>query len=107
MIDPTKEPLVLVAGPEPGIRGIYPRNPDGSLVSVDRVYRDIRQGRGGIYLECVYTPRLATSREAVARFFARLTEARTAAAPDAGHQSLAARERAKTKVEERLDRLGI
>jgi hypothetical protein len=71
MIDPLAEELITPTA----ATQLYPRGPKGKKVHVARVYRDMLHGSHGVVLEHVRTPRLATSREAVARFFARLTRA--------------------------------
>ena len=103
MIDPLTEPLI-----RPDLAAaLYPVGADGKPVHVSRVYRDMKHGRDGIRLEFVRTPRLATSREAVARFFHRLTEA--AARPPVGGScpSRTNPRRADRDVDRELDRLGI
>ena len=64
MIDPLTEELV---SPREAAK-LYPRGRGGKVVHVSRVYRDILHGHDGIRLESISTPRLATSRQAVARF---------------------------------------
>jgi hypothetical protein len=71
MIDPLREELIT---PAEAAR-CDPRKADGRRARVRRVDRDRPRGPHGVRLESVRTPRRATSREAVARFFARLTEA--------------------------------
>jgi hypothetical protein len=103
MIDPLKEALIrpkLAAA-------LYPVGEDGKPVHVCQVYRDMRYGRDGILLESVRTPRLATSREAVARFFHQITAARKWSPPRGGYRSPSARSRANSEVERELDGLGI
>ena len=70
MIDPLEEELITPAD----AARYYPRGPSGRRVHVSRVYRDMLHGHDGVVLESIRTPRLATSREAVGRFFTRLTE---------------------------------
>jgi hypothetical protein len=67
----------------------------------------MKYGRNGIVLESLRTPALATSREAVARFFQRLTEALATSPVVRGHGRPAAPCRANQCVEHELDRLGI
>ena len=71
MIDPLTEDLVWPAA----ATSHYPRGPDGKKVHISNVYRDMKKGHMGIVLESIRTPRLATSRQALARFFARLSQA--------------------------------
>ncbi len=84
---------------------LYPRGPGGRKVHISRVYRDMKTGRDGIVLESIRTPRLATSRQAVARYFRRLTEA------DRLHGRVTSNEPPKKRDDERveheLDRLGF
>lgn len=101
MIDPLVEDLITPAE----ATAIYPRGPNGKKVHVGKVYRDMKHGVWGIVLESIKTPRLATSRQAVARFFRRLSEASRPAVA-ANHQEVA-RNRANDEVERELDRLGF
>src|SRR4051812_46174754 len=102
MIDPLSEDTIW-----PTVAAdLYPRGPEGRKVHVSRVYRDMKRGRYGIVLESIHTPRLATSRQAVARFFQRLTEVRQSASGRTS-QTEPARERANVEVERELDRLGL
>ena len=101
MIDTLVEDLITPAE----ATALYPRGPTGKKVHVSKVYRDMGRGVRGIVLESVRTPRLATSRQAVARFFRRLSEVSRPAAPAA--RSDVARERANHVVEQELDRLGF
>ena len=99
MIDPLTEEVIY---PNAAIK-LYPRGADGRTPHVSRIYRDMKRGCGGVVLESVRTPKLATSREAVARFFRRLTEA----AEPAGTKPMPARPRSTRDVEHELDRLGL
>src|SRR4051812_6611550 len=101
MIDPLKEDLIW---PTEATK-LYPRGPGGKKRHVSQVYRDMKVGHRGIVLESIRTPKLATSREAVARFFHRLTEASGPAQP--APRSQAGRERSDRDVERELDRLGF
>lgn len=82
----------------------YPSGPMGRKAHVSRVYRDMTRGFRGIVLESIRTPKLATSRQAIARFFRHLTEAgrRDNPAPSA-----APRRSPDPRVERELDRLKI
>jgi hypothetical protein len=103
MIDPLTEPLIR---PSEATR-LYPAGANGKPIDVTRVYRDMRHGRDGIRLESIRTPRLATSREAVARFFLELTAARATSPEVRGHRRPTAPPRANQQVERELDRLRI
>jgi hypothetical protein len=95
-IDPLTEDLIW---PTEAAK-LYPRGPGGKTVHVGRVYRDMKRG-----LESIRTPRMATSRQAVARFFRRLSEVSRPTEP-ANHNNVA-RVRATQEVEQALDRLGF
>ena len=100
MIDPLVEQLI-----SPTVAtGLYPRGPDGKKVHVSKVYRDMKRGHRGVFLESVHTPKLATSREAVARFFHRLGESYRSPSPVAAPAS---RGRKAEAVERELDSLGF
>jgi hypothetical protein len=86
---------------------MYPVGPGDKFPHPSRVYRDMKYGRNGIVLESLRTPTLATSRQAVARFFVKLTEARATSSEASGHRRPNARPRANQLVERELDRLGI
>jgi hypothetical protein len=101
MIDPLLEELITPTE----ATALYPRGPSGRKVHVSRVYRDIECGFKGIKLESIRTPRLATSRQAVARYFRRLSEASNRAATQI--HSDPKPERTNHEVERELDRLGI
>jgi hypothetical protein len=91
-IDILKEALIT----PPEAAELYPGGP----VDVSHVYRDIKVGHGGIRLEHLRTPRIATSREAVARFFAALTAAHATPRPPGGRPSTARRARADRLVDD-------
>ncbi len=98
MIDPLTEELIT---PTEATR-YYPRDHCGRKPHVSTVFRHMKSGVRGVVLESIRAPKRCTSREAIARFFGRLSEqtgqepARTPAArvPD-------------RRVEEELDRLGL
>lgn len=102
MIDPLVEDLITPAE----ATALYPRGPNGKKVHVSKVYRDMNRGVWGIVLESINTPRLATSRQAVARFFQQLSEASRPAAP-AMHNDPARGRANHVVVEQELDRLGF
>lgn len=101
MIDPLLEDLI---SPKEAAR-IFPRGPRGKHPHVSLVYRAMKSGCRNVVLESVRAPRLATSREAVARFIARLTEQAVRATPPI--RNAAARERHVEQVERGLDLLRI
>jgi hypothetical protein len=101
VIDPLTEEVITPAE----AAALYPRGPSGKKVHVCKVYRDMSRGCHRIVLESIRTPRLATSRQAVARFFRRLTDRRHQATPPSDVATV--RERARREVEQELDRLGI
>ena len=113
MIDPLIRSLIILAQIDPltedlitpaAATALYPRGPGGRKVHVSRVYRDMKIGVRGVRLESVKTPRLATSRQAVARFFARLSEGSRPAVALSRHP---AQQRNSNAVEQELDRLGF
>ena len=101
MIDPMTEDLVF---PSEATR-YYPRRADGRKVHVATVHRHMKHGSRGIILESIRTPRLATSRQAISRFFRRLSESesQTGSSPP----SRPARAITTRDVEKELDRLGL
>lgn len=101
MIDPLTEDLVL---PELAT-GLFPRQPNGKKIHVSAIYRYMKYGCRGVLLESIRTPRLATSRQAVARFCRRLSEVSRPAAPASRND--VTKERANHAVERELDRLGF
>ena len=101
MIDPLAEDLITPAE----ATGLYPRGPRGRKVHVSKVYRDMGRGARGVVLESISTPRLATSRQAVARFFRRLSEASRPLEPATRND--VGRTRPDSRVEQALDRLGF
>jgi hypothetical protein len=101
MIDPLLEDLITPAE----ATNLYPRRRGGRKVHVSRVYRDMHHGIRGVCLEHLRTPRLATSRQAVARFFRRLSEPTTPPGPSRSVRPNPAR--AARDLERELDRLGI
>jgi hypothetical protein len=101
MIDPLTEDVIL---PSEATR-IFPKGPNGKHPHVSFIYRAMKTGCRGVVLESIRTPRLATSRQAVARFLQRLSASgRPTSAPARG---LEGRERANREVEIELDRIGI
>ena len=100
MIDPTKEELIT---PNEATR-YYPRSARGKKVHISKVYRDMQVGHQGLKLESIRTPRLATSREAVSRFFHRLSGKPGKEASKTQKSNRYGEER---QVEQELDRLGI
>lgn len=101
MIDPLVEDLITPAE----AADLYPKGRGGRKVHVAVVYRHMGPGVRGVVLESVRTPRLATSRQAVARFFRRLSEVRRP--PTLANPADPARGQAVRAVEQELDRLGF
>ena len=99
MIDPLAEELISPSA----AAGLYPRGPEGKKVHVSKVYRDMKRGHRGISLESVRTPKLATSRQAVARYFRRLDDAMRPTTPARPTST----GRAAGSVDRELDRLGF
>jgi hypothetical protein len=101
VIDPLLEDLITPSD----ATSLYPRGPTGKKVHVSKVYRDMNQGVRGVFLESIRTPRIATSRQAVARFFRLLTElSRSPRQPTSTRES---HQRAGDRVDQELDRLGF
>jgi hypothetical protein len=100
LIDPLYEELIT---PREATR-YYPRNSRGRKVHVAKVYRDMQVGKHGVKLECLRTPRLVTSKEAIARFFKRLS---IGAQPDLRVPTGLKRSRDGERIERELDRIGI
>jgi hypothetical protein len=101
MIDPLSEDVIV---PSEATR-IFPKGPNGKHPHVSFIYRAMKTGCRGVVLESIRTPRLATSRQAVARFLDRLTASgRPSSAPARGLQE---RGWANPEVEIELDRIGI
>jgi hypothetical protein len=86
---------------------LYPRGPSGKTVHVSRVYRDMKRGRDGIVLESIRTPRMATSRQAVARFFRALSEAHQPTGQVTIRSRSSESMQSDRSVEQELDRIGI
>ncbi len=102
MIDPLVEELITPTE----ATAIYPRGPRGKKVHVSKVYRDMDRGVRGVVLESIHTPRLATSRQAVARFFRLLSEAsRRSVSPSVA--APVSRGRTSEAIERELDLLGF
>src|SRR5690349_5080923 len=70
MIDPLSEDLI----PPTEATSLFPRNRRGKRLHVTVIYRYMSKGCRGVVLESLRTPRLVTSRQAVARFIRRLSE---------------------------------
>lgn len=100
MIDPLREELIP---PKKATRH-YPRSPRGKWVHVSRVYRDIQVGKNGVRLEALRTPRLVTSKEAIARFFHRLSDGASQQSPALTSKN---QSRDDERIERELDRIGI
>ncbi len=101
MIDPLTEDLIL---PREATR-LFPPSPKGKRLHVSAVYRYMSVGVRGIILESIGTPRKCTSRQAVARFLARLNPlTRPTTSPV---RDRFASERIDRDVEPELDRLGF
>jgi hypothetical protein len=101
LIDPLTEDLIWPTE----ATSCYPRGAGGRKVHVSVVYRDMNRGRDGILLESIRTPRLATSRQAVARFFRTLSKAAGSESPS--QPASATRRKNVDAVERELDRIGI
>ena len=84
---------------------LYPRGSNGKKVHVSKIYRDMKNGSHGVVLESIRTPRLATSRQAVARFFHRLSEPSSTSSPASPGRPAPAQTR--HEVDQELDRLGL
>lgn len=100
MINPLKETVIR---PRVAVRD-YPRDEHGRKVHISTIYRHMTIGVRGVVLESIKTPRLCTSREAIARFFLKLSERpeRTLLQNQVLTQKCGER-----RVEEELDRLDI
>ena len=70
VIDPLDEDLIC---PSLATR-LFPPGPNGKYVHDSFVYRAMKTGCRSIILESTRTPKLATSRQAVARFIRRMTK---------------------------------
>jgi hypothetical protein len=101
VIDPLTE---MIISPRMAAR-MFPQGENGKYPHVGKIYRLMKTGWHGVVLESIRTPRLATSREAVARFFRRLGEIERAIG--AGSLGPGANERASLAVEQELDDLGL
>jgi len=84
---------------------MYSRGPRGRKVHVGRVHRDMQVGIRNVVLESISTPRLATSRQALARFFLRLSETARPAAPTVASAPRSGR--TSGSVDRELDQLGF
>jgi hypothetical protein len=101
MIDPLTEEIIL-----PRVAtGLFPRQPNGKKIDTCTIYRYMKQGCRGEILESIRTPRLTTSRQAIARFMQRLSEATPTAEPVI--RSSATRERDNRAIEKELEQLGF
>ena len=101
MIDPLVEDII---SPGEATR-MFARSTCGKYPHVSFVYRAMKSGCRGVLLESIKTPKLATSRQAVARFFAQLSDA--GPTPVDPVRRNADRERASRDVERELDHIGI
>jgi hypothetical protein len=99
VIDPMVEELIT---PNEATR-YYPRSARGKKVHVSRVYRDIQVGHRGVKLEALRTPRLATSKAAIARFFRALSDIPGQVVTS----STCRRARHEEAIERELDQIGI
>ena len=97
MIDPMSEDLLT---PKEATR-YFPRGPSGRYPHVAKIYRLVKEGK----LEHILTPKLATSRQAIARMFTRFTEGDRPAEPTI--HTRAVQKQTSREVEQELDRLGI
>jgi len=96
------DPLSEVVTPREATR-YYPRDHRGRKVHVSTVFRHMKVGVRGVLLESIRTPRLCTSKEAIARFFRKLSEG-----PGSDSRAKPVVDRVSDcRVEAELDRLGI
>jgi hypothetical protein len=102
LIDPLVEDVIS----PPQAARMFALGLNGKYPHVGFIYRAMKTGCRGIILESIRTPKLATSRQAVARFIRRMTEAdrtsckvKTRTEPELG--------RSERRVEQELDRPGI
>jgi hypothetical protein len=100
VIDPMVEELIT---PNEATR-YYPRSAKGKRVHVSRVYRDFQVGHRGVKLESLQTPRLVTSKEAIARFFRSMS---AMPSPESTAATSRSRARDDVHIERELDQLGI
>jgi hypothetical protein len=101
VIDPLTEELIL---PREATR-LFPRCPKGKTLHISAVYRYMSAGVRGVVLESLDAPRKCTSRQAVARFLARLSSVGKPT-PLLPRGDIAGRH-ADPDVEHELDRLGF
>ena len=101
MIDPRSEDLILPSA----ATAMFPPSRRGKKIDVKVVYRYMRTGCRGVVLESLRTPRLVTSREAVARFIRRLSDLDRTNLPPA--RDRVTRAWSNRRVEQELDRIGI
>jgi hypothetical protein len=101
LIDPLVEDVI---SPLQATR-MFALGANGKYPHVGFIYRAMKTGCRGIILESARTPKLATSRQAVARFILRMSDQGDQAV--SAVRSPACRERADLEVERELDRLGI
>jgi hypothetical protein len=101
VIDPLTEEIIW---PRVAAR-MFPRGENGKYPHISKIYRLMKTGCRGVVLESIRTPRLATSREAVARFFCRLGEVNRAV--DAEGRGPAGIGRASLAAEQELVDLGF
>lgn len=101
MIDPLKEKLMTLeqARHHPLL---HHKRRNGKPMSYTALYKQAKRGVRGIRLETLDTgDGLATSAEAIARFFERLTMARTPAIEPTASEAREGHERAKAKLRAR------
>jgi hypothetical protein len=101
MIDPLAEDLIWPWE----ATWIFPKGSNGKHPHVSFIYRAMKTGCRGVVLESIRTPRLATSRQAVARFLQRLSAIGCPSSAPA--RGLEGRGRTNREVEIELDRIGI
>ena len=102
MIDPNIETLIALSQ----VGKHLPRRRAGKRPHVSCIYRWTKAGCRGVVLESIQVGGTrCTSKEALARFFRRLTEGGAADAPK--FRSVAQRERATVKAMRDLEKAGI
>ena len=101
MIDPLTEEIIW---PRDVVK-MLPKGSNGKHLHIGYVYRAMKTGCRGVVLESIRTPRLATSKPAVARYLRALSDADRPAGT--APRRSGARERGNQEVERELDQLGI
>jgi len=102
MIDPNTEHLLSLADAAKSL----PRRRAGKPVHISCAYRWSRSGCRGVVLETIQVGGTrCTSKEALARFFRRLTQGDAADTPKV--RSVAQRERATAKAMKELEQAGV